>query len=246
MSPSARGPPEAFQALRGVDVGDGLGQGASVPLRGRRGSPRIWSRRAGLGSFTPARGGTPAPAATPAGPSPRKRPGGNESDDENQGGRHDGSGRLHPGSRDRSRAGPGWTSHESTCRTDTASTTAAGFAWCARRRPRVGRPVAVLADLQGPKLRLGRLESPVHLHDGATVTIAPEGDHSGDEIPTSYPPSGQGGRPRHPATARRRAARAGVREHRRRPRGVPGSAGRDRSVPQGDEPSRDRASTRHR
>ena len=51
----------------------------------------------------------------------------------------------------------------------------------------VGRPVAVLADLQGPKLRLGRLDDPVRLHDGATVTIAPEGDHAGDEIPTSYP-----------------------------------------------------------
>ena len=51
----------------------------------------------------------------------------------------------------------------------------------------VGRPVAVLADLQGPKLRLGRLDDPVRLHDGATVTIAPEGDHADDEIPTSYP-----------------------------------------------------------
>ena len=52
---------------------------------------------------------------------------------------------------------------------------------------RVGRPVAVLADLQGPKLRLGHLDEPVHLRDGCTVTIAPEGDHTGDELPTSYP-----------------------------------------------------------
>ena len=51
---------------------------------------------------------------------------------------------------------------------------------------RAGRPVAVLADLQGPKLRLGHLDEPVHLHDGATVAIAPEGDHAGDELPTSY------------------------------------------------------------
>ena len=51
---------------------------------------------------------------------------------------------------------------------------------------RVGRPVAILADLQGPKLRLGGLDEPVRLEDGWTVTLAPEGEHSGDEIPTSY------------------------------------------------------------
>ncbi|MDE2763977.1 MAG: pyruvate kinase [Gemmatimonadota bacterium] len=51
---------------------------------------------------------------------------------------------------------------------------------------RVGRPVAVLADLQGPKLRLGHLDEPVHLRDGSTVAIVPEGDHAGDELPTAY------------------------------------------------------------
>ena len=51
---------------------------------------------------------------------------------------------------------------------------------------RVGRPVAILADLQGPKLRIGRLDDPVRLDDGEIVTIAPEGEHSADELPTSY------------------------------------------------------------
>ena len=46
--------------------------------------------------------------------------------------------------------------------------------------------MAILADLQGPKLRIGRLDEPVHLHDGTVVTIAPEGEHTADELPTSY------------------------------------------------------------
>ena len=50
----------------------------------------------------------------------------------------------------------------------------------------VGRPVAILADLQGPKLRIGRLDGPVHLHDGSMVTIAPEGQHSAGELPTTF------------------------------------------------------------
>ena len=51
---------------------------------------------------------------------------------------------------------------------------------------KVGRPVAILADLQGPKLRIGHLDEPVHLHDGTVVTIAPEGEHTADELPTSF------------------------------------------------------------
>ena len=51
---------------------------------------------------------------------------------------------------------------------------------------RVGRPVAILTDLQGPKLRIGQLADPVRLEDGDMVTIAPEGEHTGRELPTSY------------------------------------------------------------
>ncbi len=51
-----------------------------------------------------------------------------------------------------------------------------------------GRPVAVLADLAGPKIRVGDLAEDVRLHPGQTVVMAPEEDASGDEIPTTYAP----------------------------------------------------------
>ncbi len=50
----------------------------------------------------------------------------------------------------------------------------------------VGRPVAILADLQGPKLRIGSLPEPVKLDDDAVVAIVPEGRQREGELPTSY------------------------------------------------------------
>jgi pyruvate kinase len=41
---------------------------------------------------------------------------------------------------------------------------------------RVGRPIAILADLQGPKLRVGDLPEPVMLETGSFVTLAGRGD----------------------------------------------------------------------
>ncbi len=52
----------------------------------------------------------------------------------------------------------------------------------------IGRPVAVLVDLQGPKIRIGRLHEPVRLRDGDLVAIAPEGLHAPGELPTTYTP----------------------------------------------------------
>ncbi len=49
-----------------------------------------------------------------------------------------------------------------------------------------GKPVAVLADLAGPKIRIGALSGPVQLVEGATVVLAPEGVAAGDELPTTY------------------------------------------------------------
>ncbi|MEX2582795.1 MAG: pyruvate kinase, partial [Gemmatimonadota bacterium] len=49
------------------------------------------------------------------------------------------------------------------------------------------RPVAILADLQGPKIRVGVLPEPVVLEPGQDVVFAPEGEHGGSEIPTTYP-----------------------------------------------------------
>jgi pyruvate kinase len=38
----------------------------------------------------------------------------------------------------------------------------------------VGRPIALIADLQGPKLRIGELSEPVVLHSGDNVTVCAE------------------------------------------------------------------------
>ena len=47
----------------------------------------------------------------------------------------------------------------------------------------VGRPVALIADLQGPKLRVGDLAEPVPLERGTEMTIAGEDVAEGDDLP---------------------------------------------------------------
>lgn len=49
----------------------------------------------------------------------------------------------------------------------------------------VGRPVAILLDLAGPKIRLGALPEPRLVHAGDELVLGPEG--SGAEIPVNYP-----------------------------------------------------------
>jgi pyruvate kinase len=49
-----------------------------------------------------------------------------------------------------------------------------------------GRPVAILGDLQGPRIRIGDLPAPLELVDGSDVTLVPESHVSGDEIPVTY------------------------------------------------------------
>ncbi|HEX2190323.1 MAG TPA: pyruvate kinase [Longimicrobiaceae bacterium] len=49
-----------------------------------------------------------------------------------------------------------------------------------------GRPVAVLGDLQGPKIRVGVLPAPVELSPGDAIVFAPEGEHQGGELPTTF------------------------------------------------------------
>ncbi len=49
-----------------------------------------------------------------------------------------------------------------------------------------GRPVAVLVDLAGPKIRVGELEQSIELTVGSTVIVAPEGTARPYEIPTTY------------------------------------------------------------
>jgi pyruvate kinase len=50
----------------------------------------------------------------------------------------------------------------------------------------VGRPIAILGDLQGPRIRIGDLDAPRYLNDGSDVTLVPEDIAKGDEIPVTY------------------------------------------------------------
>ncbi|MEX2152903.1 MAG: pyruvate kinase [Gemmatimonadaceae bacterium] len=48
-------------------------------------------------------------------------------------------------------------------------------------------PVAILGDLQGPRIRIGDLEGPVQLDNGSEVVLAPEADVAhANEIPVTY------------------------------------------------------------
>ena len=49
-----------------------------------------------------------------------------------------------------------------------------------------GLPVAILVDLQGPRIRVGDLKAPIELVPGADVVFAPEDVAKGAEIPTTY------------------------------------------------------------
>ncbi len=50
----------------------------------------------------------------------------------------------------------------------------------------MGRPVAILGDLQGPRIRIGKLAEPVELVPGHVVTLAPEAVAEGEDIPITY------------------------------------------------------------
>ena len=52
----------------------------------------------------------------------------------------------------------------------------------------VGRPIAVLVDLAGPKIRVGELAEPIVLEAGTEVVLAPEDEATGSEIPITYAP----------------------------------------------------------
>ncbi|CAN5318792.1 pyruvate kinase [soil metagenome] len=49
----------------------------------------------------------------------------------------------------------------------------------------VGRPLALIADLQGPKLRIGELSGPVELEVGDSVVVADEGSARVDDLPVA-------------------------------------------------------------
>ncbi|HTY06233.1 MAG TPA: pyruvate kinase [Gemmatimonadales bacterium] len=49
-----------------------------------------------------------------------------------------------------------------------------------------GQPVAILVDLQGPRIRVGDLPKPIDLVAGSDVVFAPEAVAAAGEIPTTY------------------------------------------------------------
>lgn len=54
---------------------------------------------------------------------------------------------------------------------------------------RVGRPVAIMQDLQGPKIRLGKLDGVIPLPEGEEAVLSSEGGFVGtrERLPTTYP-----------------------------------------------------------
>jgi pyruvate kinase len=59
-------------------------------------------------------------------------------------------------------------------------------AWLVREiAAETGRPVALIADLQGPKLRIGELGEPVVLHTGDRVTVCAEDAATDGELPVA-------------------------------------------------------------
>lgn len=54
---------------------------------------------------------------------------------------------------------------------------------------KVGRPVAIMQDLQGPKIRLGKLDGVVPLPEGEEIVLSSKNDFVGtrERLPTTYP-----------------------------------------------------------
>lgn len=59
--------------------------------------------------------------------------------------------------------------------------------WVREVAAELDTPIAVLADLAGPKIRIGTLPEPVALEEGREVVLVPADEAEGDELPTTYP-----------------------------------------------------------
>jgi pyruvate kinase len=49
-----------------------------------------------------------------------------------------------------------------------------------------GRPIAILGDLQGPRIRIGELEDTRTLEDGSDIVLVPERFVQGSQVPVTY------------------------------------------------------------
>src|SRR6266487_1693294 len=68
----------------------------------------------------------------------------------------------------------------------TAETRAGWIAAARKVADKAGMPIAVLLDLQGPRIRVGDLAAPRELRPGQELVFAPEDEARGDELPTTY------------------------------------------------------------
>ena len=50
----------------------------------------------------------------------------------------------------------------------------------------LGRPVAILGDLQGPRIRIGDLAEPIHVADGEDIVLVAGEDAGAGQFPTTY------------------------------------------------------------
>jgi pyruvate kinase len=50
----------------------------------------------------------------------------------------------------------------------------------------IGRPVAILGDLQGPRIRIGDLPAPIMLLEGSDLVLAPEAHATVGDVPVTY------------------------------------------------------------
>jgi len=48
------------------------------------------------------------------------------------------------------------------------------------------RPIAILGDLQGPRIRIGELNDPVYIEPGKDVTFVPEDQVRAGDVPVTY------------------------------------------------------------
>lgn len=61
------------------------------------------------------------------------------------------------------------------------------IAWVRKAAKEYGKPVAIIQDLQGPKIRLGDFEGVIHVHKGQSLTFQYEADYErSGYIPTQY------------------------------------------------------------
>jgi pyruvate kinase len=50
----------------------------------------------------------------------------------------------------------------------------------------IGRPIAILGDLQGPRIRIGDLPAPIMLLEGSDIVLAPEAVAEPGDVPVTY------------------------------------------------------------